>query len=101
MIAFGIASFSTAICLKTNPDPKVWARPNDGIAQCQAVLWIFCIFEKPSIIYNGKKTRFFKDTELGSMLLIRKNNFRLYFNIIFLVITQYVFKIELVMKINL
>lgn len=55
MIAFGIASFSTAICLKTNPDPKVWARPNDGIAQCQAVLWVFCIFENPSIIYNGKK----------------------------------------------
>lgn len=55
MIAFGIATFSTAICLKTNPDPKVWARPNDGIAQCQAVLWVFCIFEKPSIIYNEKK----------------------------------------------
>lgn len=31
----------------------------------------------------------------------KKNNFKLYFNIIFLVITQYVFKIGLVMKINL
>lgn len=43
MIAFGIATFPIAICLKTNPDPKGWACPNAGMAQCQAVLWVFCL----------------------------------------------------------